>query len=198
MKKIKKGDFGYTVSHRKGQMIKFLIYVSITLAVFLLGLAVTKKTENLLSVVAVVGVLPCTKELIGVIMSFKRKPMDAVLYRQISEKAEGLEQIYELLFTTSETSYPVEAVVIEGRDVICYTLDQKCNTAALQKHLYKLLNANDYKENVKVFTDLKKFLDRTGDLTRREKEEIPYKPHERYPELNRDELVKHTLLALSI
>lgn len=198
MKKIRKGQFGYTISHRKSQFLKFLLYVAATLSVFLLGLAVTKKTENLLSVVAIVGVLPCTKELIGVIMSFKRKPMDQALYQKISEQAKGLEQIYELLFTTSETSYPVEAVVIEGRDVICYTLDPKCDTATLQKHLAKLLNANDYKENVRVFTDFKKFMDRIKDLSRREKEEIPYTPHERYPDLNRDELVKHTLLALSI
>lgn len=198
MKNIRKGQFGYTVSHRKKQTIKFLLYVTMTLAVFLLGLAVTKRKENLLSVVAIVGVLPCTKELIGVIMSLKRKPMPEELFLKISEKAAGLVQIYELLFTTSETAYPVEAVIIEGRDVICYTLDPKCDTAALQKHLARLLNANDYKENVKVFTDFKKFTDRIGDLARREKEDIPYTPHERYPELNRDELVKHTLLALSI
>lgn len=198
MKKIKKGQFGYTMSHRKRQFLKFLIYVSITLAVFLLGLFVTKRTDNLMSVVAIVGVLPCTKELIGVIMSLRRKPMDGELYRRISEKAKGLEQIYELLFTTPETAYAVEAVIIEGRDVICYTIDAKCDVSKLQKHLATILNANDYKENVKVYTDLKKFLDRTGDLQRREKEEIPYTPHERYPDLNRDELVKHTLLALSV
>lgn len=198
MKKIKKGQFGYTMSHRKRQFLKFLIYVSITLAVFLLGLFVTKRTDNLMSVVAIVGVLPCTKELIGVIMSLRRKPMDGELYRRISEKAKGLEQIYELLFTTTETAYAVEAVIIEGRDVICYTIDAKCDVSKLQKHLATILNANDYKENVKVYTDLKKFLDRTGDLQRREKEEIPYTPHERYPDLNRDELVKHTLLALSV
>lgn len=198
MKKIKKGQFGYTKAHRKQQFLKFLLYVALSLAVFLLGLLVTKTTENLLSVVAIVGVLPCTKELIGVIMSFKRKPMDAEMHRQISEKAGELEQIYELLFTTSETSYPMEAVVIEGKDVICYSADKACDTKKIQEHLYKLLNANGYKENVKIFTDLKKFLDRTGDLARREKEDIPYTPHTRYPELNRDQLVKHTLLALSI
>ena len=61
-----------------------------------------------------------------------------------------------------------------------------------------MLNANDYKENVKVYKDLNKFLDRVGDLARREKEEIPYKQNPVYPDLNRDQLIKHTLLALSI
>lgn len=198
MKRVGKGKFGYTLSHRKWQILKMLLYIVLALSVFLLGFLTTKTAKNVLSVVALVGALPISKEMVGVIMSFKRKPMDRKLYEQISEKAGDLEQVYELLFTTSETSYPVEAVVIEGRDVICYTLDPKCDTATLQKHLYKMLNASDYKENVKVFTDFKKFMDRIGDLARREKEDILYKQNERYPDLTRDQLIKHTLLALSI
>lgn len=198
MKNVSKGSFGYTLFHRKRQFLKLSLYVALALAVFLLGLLVTKTTKNVLSVVAIVGALPISKELVGVIMSFKRKPMEKKLYEQISAKAGNLEQIYELLFTTSETSYGVEAAVIEGRDVICYTIDPKCDVAKLQTHLYKMLNASDFKENVKVFTDLKKFMDRVGDLERREKEEIPYKKNPRYPDLSRDQLIKHTLLALSI
>ena len=198
MKKVAKGKFGYTLSHRKGQIIKMSLYIALALAVFLLGLIVTKTTKNVLSIVAIVGALPISKEMVGVIMSYKRKPMEQDVYQQISEKAGDLEQIYELLFTTQEKSYGVEAAIVEGRDVICYTVDSKCEVTVLQKHLLKMLDANGYKQNVKVYTDLKKFLDRVADLERREKEEIPYKQNPTYPDLNRDQLIKHLLLALSI
>ena len=198
MKKVAKGKYGYTMSHRKWQILKMLLYIALALAIFLLGWITTKKTANLLSVVAICGALPISKEMVGVIMSFKRKPMEKELYEQISTKAGSLEQIYELVFTTQEKSYVVEAAIVEGKDVICYTIDQKCDVMALQKHLQKMLDANGYKENVKVFKDLKKFLDRVSDLERREKVEIPYTPHSTYPDLNRDQLIKHTLLALSI
>lgn len=198
MKKVSKGKVGYTLSHRKWQICKTSLYAALALGVFLLGLCTTKTTNNVLTIVAVVGALPVSKELVGVIMSFKRKPMDQKVYAQISEKAGDLEQIYELLFTTSEKSYAVDAAVIEGRDVICYTADPKCEVTELQKHLVKMLNANDYKENVKIFTDLKKFTDRIGDLKRREKEVIPYTKNSIYPDLNRDQLIKHLLLALSV
>ena len=198
MKKVRKGSYGYTVSHRKWQILKMSLYIALALSVFILGLVVTKTTKNVLSVVAIVGALPISKEMVGVIMSYKRKPMELAVYEQISEKAGNLEQIYELLFTTNEKAYGVEAAVIEGRDVICYTVDKKCEVQTLQKHLIKMLNANDYKQNVKVYTDLKKFLDRVADLERREKEEIPYKQNPTYPDLNRDQLIKHLLLALSI
>ena len=198
MKKVAKGKFGYTLSHRKGQIIKMSLYIALALAVFLLGLIVTKTTKNVLSIVAIVGALPISKEMVGVIMSYKRKPMEQAVYQQISEKAGNLEQIYELLFTTQDKSYGVEAAIVEGRDVICYTVDPKCEVQVLQKHLLKMLDANGYKQNVKVYTDLKKFLDRVADLERREKEEIPYKQHSTYPDLNRDQLIKHLLLALSV
>ena len=198
MKKVAKGKFGYTLSHRKRQIIKMSLYIALALAVFLLGLIVTKTTKNVLSIVAIVGALPISKEMVGVIMSYKRKPMEQSVYQQISEKAGNLEQIYELLFTTQEKSYGVEAAIVEGRDVICYTVDPKCEVTVLQKHLLKMLDANGYKQNVKVYTDLKKFLDRVADLERREKEEIPYKQNPTYPDLNRDQLIKHLLLALSI
>lgn len=198
MKKVAKGKFGYTLSHRKGQIIKMSLYIALALAVFLLGLIVTKTTKNVLSIVAIVGALPISKEMVGLIMSYKRKPMEPAAYQQISEKAGDLEQIYELLFTTQEKSYGVEAAIVEGRDVICYTVDPKCEVTVLQKHLLKMLDANGYKQNVKVYTDLKKFLDRVADLERREKEEIPYKQNPTYPDLNRDQLIKHLLLALSI
>ena len=198
MKKVAKGKFGYTLSHRKRQIIKMSLYIALALAVFLLGLIVTKTTKNVLSIVAIVGALPISKEMVGVIMSYKRKPMEQSVYEQISAKAGNLEQIYELLFTTQEKSYGVEAAIVEGRDVICYTVDPKCEVTVLQKHLLKMLDANGYKQNVKVYTDLKKFLDRVADLERREKEEIPYKQNPTYPDLNRDQLIKHLLLALSI
>ena len=198
MKKVAKGKYGYTLAHRKHQILKMSLYVALAQAVFLVGFITTKTTKNVLSIVAIVGALPISKEMVGVIMSFKRKPLDKQLYEQISERAGDLEQIYELLFTTQEKSYVVEAAIVEGKDVICYTLDPKCDVMALQKHLQRMLDANGYKENVKVFKDLKKFLDRVSDLERREKVEIPYTPHSTYPDLNRDQLIKHTLLALSI
>lgn len=198
MKKVSKGKFGYTLSHRKWQIMKTCLYTALALAVFLLGYLTTKKTDNLLTIVAILGALPISKELVGVIMSYKRKPMDKTVYEQISAKAGNLQQIYELLFTTNEKYYGVEAAIIEGRDVICYTVDPKCEIHTLQKHLVKMLDTNGYKQNVKIYTDLKKFLDRAGDLECREKEVIPFKPHVTYSDLSRDELIKHLLLALSV
>ncbi len=198
MKSVKKGTIGYTKDHRKWMLIKLAVFTAIALAVFLLGFWVTKTTKNLLTIVAVVGALPISKTAVEVIMAYKRKPMDPKIHREISSKAGHLEQAYELLFTTAETSYGVEAAVIEGKDVIGYTIDPKCDVVKLQAHLVKMLDANELPAYVKIFKDYKNFMDRVGDLERREKSDIPYKQNPTYPELNRDQLIRHLLLALSI
>lgn len=69
MKKVSKGKFGYTVSHRKWQILKMLLYIALALGVFLAGYLTTKTTKNVLSIVALVGSLPISKEMVGVIMS---------------------------------------------------------------------------------------------------------------------------------
>ena len=48
MKRTAKGKFGYTLSHRKWQIMKMSLYITLALAVFILGLAVTKTTKNVL------------------------------------------------------------------------------------------------------------------------------------------------------
>lgn len=45
MKRVAKGKFGYTLSHRKWQILKMSLYIVLALAVFLLGWAATKTTK---------------------------------------------------------------------------------------------------------------------------------------------------------
>ena len=198
MKKISKGNYGYTLSHRKFQILKLSIFVALAASIFIVGFVTTKTTKNVLTIVAIVGALPISKEAVAVIMSFKRKPMDSDLYEKISQNASGLVQAYELLFTTEETAYPVEAAIIEGADLICYVNEPKVHIDKLQAHLVKILESNHYKQNVKIFTDEKKFFERLSALAKREKQDLPYEANPIYPDLNRDQLIRQLLLAISI
>ena len=65
MKKVAKGKRGYTLSHRKWQILKMSLYIALALAVFILGLVVTKTTKNIMSIVAILGALPISKEMVG-------------------------------------------------------------------------------------------------------------------------------------
>ena len=65
----------------------------------------------------------------------------------------------------------------------------------------KILKQNGYKVDVKVMTELKPYLERLDYLNAHKEEmvkDIIFTPDERYPELSREELIKHIILAISL
>ena len=70
MKKTEKGMPGYLNYKRKIEIIRTLAYFGIVIAILLLGYFQTGTKLNLLTVVAIVGCLPASKALVGVLHAF--------------------------------------------------------------------------------------------------------------------------------
>ena len=69
----------------------------------------------------------------------------------------------------------------------------------VEAHVTKILKENGISGvHVHVFADLKAYLDRVDALAKKEPEEIPFTPDERYPSLNREQLIRGVILALSL
>lgn len=202
MKKVKKGSYGYIRYEKKKRFLVTLILFAIPLAIFITGYVTTKTKANLLTVVALVGCLPACKSMVGLIMIFMQKSMKRTLYDEARKAAGNLVAGYELVFTAYEHTTPVNALVVCGHHIVCYTPEEKADTAYLEKHISKILSANGYtSEEVKVMKDFRKYIQRISDISRRQehyREGITFTPDERYPDLSREELIYHTLLAISL
>ena len=72
----------------------------------------------------------------------------------------------------------------------------------MEKHIVRILNSNGYfNANVRIFTDLKHFEERIRLIAadpEKYRSGISFKPDERYPGLSREELVLHTIMAISV
>ena len=68
IQKISKGEPGYLKQQKKVVLIQTIVYFSISLAIFVIGYWSTKTKANLMSVVAVLGLLPASKSLVSLIM----------------------------------------------------------------------------------------------------------------------------------
>ena len=170
--KIRKGDYGYIRREKKKRLLVTLGLFVLPAIVFIVGLVLADGNKNnIFTVVAVVGCLPGCRAAVGFIMMVMQKPVDKAVYEEIA----------------------------------CYTTrakDQKqiedCTT-----YLNKIIRANGYKCHVKIFDREKAFLERLDSLNRNYDEleksaSENFKPDERYPDLSRTELVKHTMLALAL
>lgn len=202
MKKVKKGNCGYLKYERvKRALITFVLFL-IPIVIYISGYIYHGKKENLLTVVAILGCLPACRSMVGLIMVMIQKPVTQEIYQQAKEAAGNLTAGYELVFTAYEHTSPVNALIVCGNEIICYTPDEKTDITFLEKHISGILAENGFgAAHVKVMKEFKQYLQRVStirDNQDRYREGLTFMPDERYPDLSRDEVIYHTLLAISL
>ena len=153
------------------------------------------------TVLTVVGCLPGCKSMVSLIMILLRHPMDEKLYKEIRKHAGDLVMSYEMYMTFYEKSASIDAFAICGNTVVGFSSDPKIDAAFMEQEAQKILRGNGFKANVKIFTRLPQFLERLDSMNEHREsleEGIKFRPDEKYPELSRNELIKHTILAICV
>lgn len=199
--KVKKGDFGYIQSEKIRRILLTLGLFALPVAAFIGGILVTGTKKNIITVVAMVGCLPACRALVNAIVMGMQKPMKESTYRQIKEHEGDLVMSYEMCLTTYEKNTFVESFAVCGNKVVGYSSRIDGSTQFIEQHVRKILKQNGYKTDVKVLTDLKPYLERLDYLNEHREElvrDIVFEPDSRYPELSREELIKHIILAISL
>ena len=100
MKKIQKGKPGYLNYKRKVEILRTVIYFAIVLAIFALGYWQTHTRLNLLTVVAILGCLPASKALVGVIARYPYQSIELSQAKEIAGKSKHLTVCYDLIITS--------------------------------------------------------------------------------------------------
>ena len=198
---VSKGDFGYFKSEKKKRLLITAIMLGIPLAIFATAWIYHGTRLTIWTVITVVGSLPGCKSLLSLIMMLMRRPMDQELYKKIQKHQGSLVMAYEMYMTFYEKSAYIDAVAVCGNTVVAYSSDPKIDTEFMAKECQKLVRKNGYKADVKILKDLRMFLDRLDSMNEHKEsleEGIKFVPDERYPDLSRNELIKHTILALCL
>ena len=199
--KITKGDYGYFKKEKLRRALVTFVLFLIPLTAYFVGWAYFKTRMTIVTVIVVVGCLPACKSAVSTIMVLLRSSMDEKLYQQIRAHQGKLQMAYELYLTSYEKSGGVDAVAICGNQVVGYSTDKKADLAFLERQVQQILQQNGYGVKVKFLRELKPFMERLDSMNlHREslEKDIKFKPDERYPDLTRDELIKHTILAISL
>lgn len=206
MKRVKKGNYGYIQSQKMIRLLRSVACLILPLGFFITGMILNHgDRKSIYTLVAVVGCIPACMAITSMLMMWMRKPMEEALYKEISEKAGNLTMAYELFLTTYEKNMFLDAVAICGEHVVCYTHENKGNmeVVAMQKHVETIVRNNGYKVDVKIFEQKKAFLDRLATLKERQADfeaaaNENFVPYDKYPELSRNEVVKHLMMAISL
>lgn len=201
--KAKKGDYGYIRAQKIKRSMITLLTLALPVGLFLIGYFATHTRKNLLTLVAILGCLPACKFMVGAIMMYLQKPLSEETYQKIHTAAGELVMSYEMYVTTYDKSLFLDAAAVCGNTVVFYTSKAPAKELVtfMEGHIQNILRQNGYRENVKILTELAPFLERMRYMNQHVQElnaDIRFRPDELYPELSRDELVKHTILAISL
>lgn len=196
-----KGEFGYFKSEKKRRMMITAILFAVPLFIFFTSWIYFKTRMTIWTVVAVVGCLPACKSAVSLIMILKCRPLEENLYKKIREHQGRLDMAYEMYMTFYEKSAYIDAVAVCGNTVAAYSSDPKIDAAFMEENAQKIIRKNGYKATVKIFTDLRPFLERLDSMNAHKEsleEGIKFTPDEKYPDLSRNELIRQTILAICL
>lgn len=165
MKKVMKGNPGYLEYKKKVELIRTVIYFAIVAAIFFLGYSQTHTKKNLLTIVAVVGCLPASKALVGVITRFPYPSIAAIRAEEIQSKTRHITVIYDMIITSREKVMPMSCIVLSGNTIFGYTDSEKVDLKYAATHIRGILNQNQFPEaSVKILNNYTAFLARAEGL----------------------------------
>ena len=192
MKRVKKGNPGYIRYEKIKRGLIMILMFAIPLIIFASGVYYTGTRKNLLTIVAIVGILPAAKCAVSWIMIMLQKDAPAHIVEQTEQICPGLVRSYELTVTAYEGRMPLDAVVIRNGSIACYSSYGKAGQFSfMEKHIEDILKKNGHAHvKVKIFSDEKAFTGRISSLAKIESQEQEKE--------NRDKEILNVIKAISV
>ena len=141
--KKQKGEQGYLAYRRKQELIKTLLLFALSFGVFFLGLYSTKTTKNLLTIVAVLGMLPACQSAVSVILYLRAQGTSEETFQALREAVakQGIPCLYDLYFTSYEKNYPAACALYKNGSLFLLSGEK-----ALSDHVKKYLGAEGLRD----------------------------------------------------
>ncbi len=170
-RKLKKGDAGYHRMQTLQTGIAAGAMLAAALIMYFTALAYFKTNQNLFTIMAVLIILPAARIFVKLVMLLRAGECSADLAEEIGQHVGKLQNAYDMYFTSEKKNFNICHMAVGGKSVAAYTQDPKCDTAAGERHLQKMMRENGiHGYQVKIFTGLGAYLTRLDQLQELESE----------------------------
>lgn len=148
---IQKCSPGYISYKKKISIIWILVFIAIGVAVFLAGYFWTHTRANLLTVLAVLMVLPAAKRVVALVVMLPRKSVSKERYELVKQAVGEGVLFSDYVFTSTEKIMHLDFVVIRNGNVLAVIAPSKQDRAYMKNYLESSVHkvAADYR--VRVF-----------------------------------------------
>lgn len=160
-----KGTPHYLKEQRIYEVIRTILYFTLSLGLFFMGYITTKTKTNLLTIVAVLGCLPACKSLISAIMFCRFKGLPETETEEFMKAGDTMTQLFDMVFTSYDKTFVLEHLILKGDTVIGYSTCKDFPEKAFVSHISNLLKADGITNVVfKIFTDKNAYFRRAEEL----------------------------------
>lgn len=149
-----KGQFGYR-DYRKKIQIAEVIFGAAMILIQLGARSLTDwdAAKNVLTVMAILSVLPTANVASPLLASWKYKTPSGEFY----QKAKGFEEktvmLYDLILTSKEQIMPMDAIAVHPTGVYAYCSNPKTDTAKAEKFLNDMFTGHRLDPHAKVLKE---------------------------------------------
>ena len=162
-----KGSFGYLKKQAIKQGLFALGLLAVCATIFLIGFFWLTQHNTILTVVAVLGLLPVAKFIVSMILFMKAERFSCAphLYEEVmkiaGDRKDDLLAGFDFYLTSYDKNFPLSVACVDKDFLIAYTPSENCYCNKCKEHFEEYMKKNGISGiNVKVFTDEKKFLER--------------------------------------
>ena len=164
-RKHPKGSYEHAKYKRTVDIIITIFLFLLSLGLFVIGYVATGSKKNLLTIVAVLGLLPACKMVVDVIMCFRVKPVEESVREGIDASIGKLYGLYHMYFTSYDKNFPIDHLVITSNSVIGLCSDPKFDEKMFITHLKDYMRKDGIKDiTIKIFDDYNKYLNRLSEI----------------------------------
>lgn len=168
MKKNKKikGEPGYFRYRKKKLLAGSLSGFLLMFLFFFTGYLIYGTARNLITILAVLVVLPTVKIYVQYIMIPWKNNADAEYFNNIKNKFQYIDIYAELLITGSEKSFEITYLAIDkNENIIAYTENDKADASKFEKAVTNFLNYYNYNAKVKMYNNLNSFEEKLTEIS---------------------------------
>ena len=163
--KIRKGQYGYRDQHKKSRaLLTGLFAVTIIAQLIARQLASEQAAKNILTVMAILTVLPMANPASPLLASWKYRTSERAFYEKARAYEGKCTMLYDLIVTTKEQILPLDAVAVHPNGVFAFCSNEKTDLSKAEKAVNALFQANKLDPNVKLIRDPHAFFRRLDKL----------------------------------
>ncbi len=157
IKNVPKGAPGYFKNRKIKTGIAMVSGYLLVLLLFFSGIFIFADRGNLLTVIAIVMMLPTGKMTVNFLMYPRKGKADAAEYNEMCTAYDKLTILADILITPEKKSIEFTYTAIDKAHIVIYCTDKKLDTAYHGKYIKDFLKHSDITADVSFYTDLNKF-----------------------------------------